>query len=255
MLGAIIGDIVGSRFEFHNTNKYNFKLFDRRECFFTDDTICTVAIADALLSGSDDYASFLQKWCRKYNEPIRSFGGSFGGWIWQDVPVPYNSFGNGAAMRVSPISLFCKDDASVIRCALGSAAVSHNHPEGLVGAMAVALAGFRLMRAVGSNEKVEAINSVLDYFYKDVDGSAPGVFDETCQGVVPVALRIVRDSLTFEQAIRTAIVYGGDSDTLAAIVGGMAETFFGIPKRIKDEALDFLPADMKSVVSSFYASI
>ncbi|MBQ8989150.1 MAG: ADP-ribosylglycohydrolase family protein [Prevotella sp.] len=140
MLGAIIGDIVGSRFEFNPTNDYNFELFTD-DCGFTDDTICTFAIADALLKGKD-FGVSLHEWCRLYPHPKGSYGERFGQWVRSDCPQPYNSFGNGSAMRVSPVAWFCKSREQMLACAKMTAMCTHNHPEGVKGAQTTALAIF-----------------------------------------------------------------------------------------------------------------
>lgn len=246
MLGAIIGDIIGSRFEFNNTKQYDFELFTD-ECSYTDDTICTVAIAEALLTGGD-YKDSLLKWCKKYPNPMGSYGGSFARWINEPVQMPYYSFGNGAAMRVSPVAWAFETSSEVIREAIETANVTHNHPEGIKGAMATALAVYYLR----TTKKRECLDVIEGMFY---DGNAKykrGVFDETCQGTVPVALRIVRDSKDFEDAIRQTMAWGGDSDTLGAIVGAMAEALYGIPVGIQRYAKSYLPNDMLQVVNKFY---
>ena len=244
MLGAIIGDIVGSRFEFNNTNKYDFGELFTHECSFTDDTICTVAIADALLNGSKDYKGSLLKWCRKYNGLC--YGRAFKAWI--DNPVPYNSFGNGAAMRVSPVAWAYSTAAEVTSESIATANVSHNHPEGIKGAMAAALAVYYLR----TTKKRECLDVIEGMFYDRKAKYKRGVFDTTCQGTVPIALRIVRDSKDFEDAIRLSMAWGGDSDTLGAIVGSMAEALYGIPVGIQRYAKSYLPDDMLQVVNMFY---
>ena len=248
MLGAIIGDIVGSRFEFHNTDKYNFGKLFTKQCDFTDDTICTVAIAHAILKADYNYKDALLYWCRKYPNPMGSYGGSFARWINSEDPQPYNSFGNGAAMRVSPVAFAWSTSADVIREAIATASVSHNHPEGIKGAMATALATFALRK---SHNKETAIR--IEQLFYDLNAKyTRGRFDETCQGTVPVALRIISESCDFEDAIRMAMAWGGDSDTLGAIVGGMAEALYGIPSDIKAAAMEYLPADMRIVINEFY---
>lgn len=249
MLGAIIGDIVGSRFEFRNTDKYDFGPLFTKDCDFTDDTICTVAIAEAAIDYQTfDYKAHLLKWCRRYPNPMGSYGASFSAWIRSADPQPYNSFGNGAAMRVSPVAWAWNKPCDVISAAIETANVSHNHAEGIKGAVATALAVYYLR----TTKKREALD-VVESMYYDVDARYQrGKFDETCQGTVPVALRIVRDSTSFEDAIRLAMDWGGDSDTLGAIVGSMAEALYGIPDKIKNNAMSYLPNEMKDVVKTFY---
>ena len=251
MLGAIIGDIVGSRFEFNNLKKKNFELFTK-DCSFTDDTICTVAVADAILHGSDDYGHYIHEWCRRYPHPMGGYGGSFAKWVASDNPQPYGSWGNGAAMRVAPIG-FAFGHPDVLREACKSAQCSHDDPEGTIGAMAVADA-IRLILDNGEYVK-DGLGELLHRYYGDIRGAAPGVFDETCMGCVPVAFRIVMEARSFEDAIRRTMQYGGDSDTLGAIVGGMAEARFGVPDGFMPDAFAYLPNEMIEVIGRFYHHI
>lgn len=249
MLGAIIGDIVGSRFEFDNHLSKDFELF-HDECDFTDDTICTIAIADAVLSHSG-FRSSLIKWCRKYPNPKGAYGCSFSQWIMSKNPTPYGSFGNGSAMRVSPIGWISNDERFVATAAILTAAPTHNHPEGIKGAVSVSEA---IVCARKAEDKKEAVKKVALKHYPHYlsDFYLKGRFDETCQGTVPLCFKIIEDSTSFEDAIRTAISYGGDSDTIGAIVGGIAESVWGIPQDIRDKALMYLPREMKNIVKSFY---
>ena len=265
MLGAIIGDIVGSRWEFNPTNDYNFPLFSDKNSF-TDDTICTIAVADALLHGSDDYGKFIHKWCRKYPHPMGGYGGRFAKWVASDNPQPYNSFGNGSAMRVSPIGWWFDDGNDIWEEAKKSAECTHNHPEGINGAQAVvwAINGCREMRRCHKGktfDKEDILWGALDHgimlyeefpqnFKVDLEKCA-NKFDETCQGTVPVALWIVLNSTGFEDAIRKAVSLGADADTLGAIVGSIAEALWGIPEWMKEKALSYLPDEMKSVLLEF----
>ncbi|MBQ9532644.1 MAG: ADP-ribosylglycohydrolase family protein [Prevotella sp.] len=247
MLGAIIGDIVGSRFEFNNTRSYNFGPLFTNECQFTDDTICTVAIADAILNGSEDYAGYLQAWCGRYPNPMGGYGASFSRWIHDNEAKPYYSFGNGAAMRVSPVAWATRHSSETIAMAIATAQVSHNHPEGIKGAIATALA-ISCLRS----ERKSALKAIESVFYNPLAQYKRGVFDETCQGTVPVALRIIVDSQDFEDAIRLTMRWGGDSDTLGAIVGAMAEALYGIPEEYKKKAMGYLSSEMKVVIRKFY---
>lgn len=250
MLGAIVGDIIGSRFEFHNTEDVGFCLFDTT-CSFTDDTICTVAIADAILKGKP-YKDSVIEWCKKYPHPMGGYGCSFRQWLLSDNREPYNSFGNGAAMRVSPVAWAFVTKQDVQRQAIETAAFSHNHPEGLIGAMSVAEAIF-LLRNERKNKDLIVEGVARQYYGFHYYALMPkkGVFDETCQRCVPLAFHIVEDSRSFEEAIRRAVAWGGDSDTVGAIVGSMAEAKFGIPAEIKTVAFDFLPDEMQEVVNEF----
>lgn len=263
MLGAIIGDIVGSPYEFANTSNPRFPLFSKRSSF-TDDTICTIAVADALVSG-EDFGSALQRWGRKYPNPMGGYGGSFNAWLHSENPQPYNSFGNGAAMRVSPVGWAFNSEAETLRAALASAAPTHNHVEGLIGASVVAR-GIYMLRTTHSSCSVSILNRDLlvpaygiDWFERCVP--AFGQWDETCQGCVPLAFHIIdktdrlfnagRFGSPFEDAVRRAVLYGGDSDTLAAIVGSIAEARWSIPAEIREKALSMLPAEMVDVILKF----
>lgn len=257
MFGAIIGDIAGSRYEFNPTNDYNFQLFGG-DCAYTDDTICTVAVADAILCG-EGYGSSIHRWCRAYPNPKGSYGGSFSRWVASDAPEPYGSFGNGAAMRVSPVAWAFNDRDSVLENAAATAACTHNHPEGIKGAQTTALAIFLAlqMRRRGIAVNVDAIiNDCVNFSGYNInikDEAVRNKFDETCQGTVPVALWIIKQSNGFEDALRRAISLGADADTLGAITGSIAEAIWPIPKEIKSAALSFLPADMKKVTEQFTA--
>lgn len=252
MLGAIIGDIVGSPYEFANTSNPRFPLFSKGS-EFTDDTVLTIAVADALVSGCD-FATALYKWGWKYRNPKGAYGGSFSAWLNSPNPVPYNSFGNGAAMRVSPVGWAFKSEAKTLRAALASAAPTHNHVEGLIGASVVARAIY-LLRTMKrpSFLKGKVADLVVASYGEDWQYHLParGVFDETCQGCVPLAFAICAQSSGFENAVRRAVLWGGDSDTLAAIVGSLAEARWGIPDDIREKALELLPADMRSVIEKF----
>lgn len=252
MLGAIIGDIVGSPYEFANTSNPRFPLFGKGS-EFTDDTICTIAVADALLTG-ESFRSSLQRWCCKYPNPKGGYGGSFNAWLHAINPMPYNSFGNGAAMRVSPCGWAAKSEAETLRAALASAKPTHDHMEGLIGASVVARAIY-LLRTMNRPSFLngDVVNLVASHYGEHWSMRIParGVFDETCQGCVPLSFLICSESDGFEEAIRRAVLYGGDSDTLAAIVGSLAEARWGIPGDIREKALSMLPAEMCSVIVQF----
>lgn len=263
MIGAIIGDIVGSKYEFNNTFDYNFKLFDKG-CNFTDDTICTIAIADAIVQARDgkpiasDFRYSLLKWCRRYPHPMGGYGSSFSKWLACKHPQPYNSFGNGAAMRVSPVGFAYSITPTTIREAMESAKVSHNHMEGLIGASVVALAiskmiNIRNLRDDSIKPKAILYDIIEEYYGFNWEMNIPpkGMFDETCQGCVPLAFKICIESNSFEDAIRRAISYGGDSDTLGAIVGGLAQAAYGVPIELKQMALSYLPLEMIEVYNKF----
>lgn len=260
MIGAIIGDIVGSRWEFNPTNDYDFEWLSD-ENSFTDDTICTVAVADALLKGRD-FGESIHEWCNRYPHPMGGYGGRFAQWVRSDNPQPYNSFGNGAAMRVSSVAWAANDleFKYLLKMAEEAAACSHNHPEGIKGAQTVALAiqyGIELpsYHPNFTQEHVkELVESCAKYAGYDINIKKEDVinrFDETCQGTVPVALWIIGNSISFEDAIRKAVSLGADADTLGAIVGSIAEAIWGIPKEMQLEIMHYLPSDMNRVVLQF----
>ena len=256
MLGAIIGDIVGSRWEFNPTNNYNFELFSD-ENGFTDDTICTVAVADALLEGRD-FGESIHEWCRRYPHPMGGYGGRFAQWVLSDNPQPYNSFGNGAAMRVSPVAHWFEDVNEVLDAAAATAQPSHNHEEGIKGAQTVALAIFKALSYHRYQEAPLHIDEILhecvEFSGYDINMPKSSVlnrFDETCQGTVPVALKIISMATCYEDAVRLAVSLGADADTLGAIVGSIAEAIWGIPMKLRHQVENFLPDDMHSVLLRF----
>ena len=257
MLGAIIGDIVGSKYEFNNTLDYDFEMFAEGSDF-TDDSVCTVAVADAILNGKT-YEDSLLEWCRRYPSPKGSYGGRFAQWIHSDNPQPYNSFGNGSAMRVSPVAWLFDEQEKVIEEAAKTAAPTHNHPEGVKGAKAVAHAiwYFRHGGADGGKGDMQGFVSLAKEYYPDFDTRdyPVGVFDETCMEVVPLSFHLLAQSTSFEDAIRLAISHGGDSDTIGAIVGSMAEARFGIPAAIREKVMTYLPDDMMKVYQLFVERI
>ena len=258
MLGAIIGDIIGSRWEFNSTNDYNFELFSDKNSY-TDDTICTIAVADALLHGRD-FGESIHEWCNRYPHPMGGYGGRFAQWVHSENPLPYNSFGNGSAMRVSPVAHWFDTLDEVLDAAAATAIPSHNHDEGIKGAQTVAMAIFKALQY--GHEAPLYINNILEecllFSGYDLDIRRADVvnrFDETCQGTVPVALWIISDSTSFEDAVRKAVSLGADADTLGAIVGSISEAIWGIPKEIEQSISSFLPEEMKEVVEEFYKRI
>lgn len=250
MLGAIIGDIVGSRFEFNNTNKTDFELFTP-ECSYTDDTICTVAIADAILKGKS-YKDSLVEWCRKYPNPMGAYGGSFSRWIYN--PEPYGSYGNGSAMRVSPVGWAFDDYETVLDNAKKTAEVSHNSIEGIHGAQCVANLIFHLRtRKIDKEAVARCVQHSYGYIVPPIDVlKRSNAFNETCQVTVPQAISCFLEANSFEETIRLAVSIGGDSDTIAAIAGSIAESYYGIPMDIWKHSMDYLPDEMQCVISNFY---
>lgn len=257
MLGAIIGDIIGSRWEFNPTNDYNFELFSDKNSF-TDDTICTIAVADAILHNSNDYGKYIHEWCRRYPNPMGGYGGSFAQWVRSDNPKPYGSYGNGSAMRVSPVAHWYDNVDDVLDATAATALPSHNHPEGIKGAQTVALAIFKALSYYKYQEAPLHIDEILhecvEFSGYDINmpkASVVNKFDETCQGTVPVALKIISMATCYEDAVRLAVCLGADADTLGAIVGGIAEAIWGIPMKLRHQVEKFLPDDMQTVLHKF----
>lgn len=258
MLGAIIGDIVGSRWEFNPTNDYIFEWLSR-ENEFTDDTICTVAVADALLH-ERDFGESMHDWCNRYPHPMGGYGGRFAQWVHSSNPQPYNSFGNGAAMRVSPVAHWYQYVDEVLDAAAATALPTHNHDEGIKGAQTVALAIFRALQfnkkdSLSTTTHIdEILQECVQFSGYDINMPKAAVqnrFDETCQGTVPVALKIISMATDFVDAVRLAVSIGADADTLGAIVGSMAEAIWGIPAHIQQQIMDFIPKEMKQVFEKF----
>jgi ADP-ribosylglycohydrolase len=249
MIGAIAGDIIGSIYEHWPIKTKDFPLFSNR-CKFTDDTVLTVAIADAILSGLS-YRQSLQEFGRLH--PNAGYGGSFIQWLHSDNPQPYNSWGNGSAMRVSPVGFAFQSEADVMLNAKLTAQVSHNHPEGIKGAQATALAIFMAKSGRGKNKIKKRISNEFGYdLNRTVDEIRPEYsFDVSCQGTVPEAIIAFIDSDSHEDAVRNAISLGGDSDTLACISGGIADAFYGVPENIRMEVQNRLTPDLLKIVESF----
>jgi ADP-ribosylglycohydrolase len=250
MLGAIVGDIVGSVFEWRPVRSTDFPLF-APESRFTDDTVLTVATAYAILNDVP-YDTVYRDFGRRY--PDAGYGGAFFDWLFEADPRPYNSWGNGSAMRVSPVGLAFDTAEDVLREAQRSAAVTHNHPEGVKGAQATALAVF-LARTGTSREEIRA--EIMLRFGYDLRRSLADIrphysFDVSCQGSVPEAIVAFLDSEDFEGAIRGAVSLGGDSDTQAAIAGAIAHAFDGhVPEQLASAARQRLPSDLLEVVDAF----
>jgi ADP-ribosylglycohydrolase len=252
MLGAIAGDMIGSIYEFDNIKTKDFPLFGT-DNEFTDDSILTVAIADAILNQSD-YAASLKHYFRRYPNPMGSYGGRFLQWAASDEAEPYNSWGNGSAMRVSAIGFAFNNLETVLREAKRSAEVAHNHPEGVRGAQSTAATIF-LARTGHSKDEIKTyIESIFAYHLSNtLDEIRPTYrFDVSCQGSVPQAIIAFLESTDFEDAIRNAISLGGDSDTIACITGGIAQAFYGeVPAAIAQEVWQRLDQPLRQVAETF----
>lgn len=250
MIGAIAGDIIGSVYEHCTIKTKDFPLFNA-ESTFTDDTVLTVAIADSILRNRP-YRDSVLAIGRRY--PLAGYGGSFIKWLHSDDPQPYNSWGNGSAMRVSPVGFAFDTRERVLKEARKTAEISHNHPEGIKGAQATALTVF-LARTSNSKEDIRLeINRLFAYdLDQTVDEIRPGYsFDISCQGTVPQAIVSFIDSDSYEDAVRNAISLGGDSDTLACIAGGIAEAFYGpVSDEIRSIVIGHLPPDLLEITEKF----
>ena len=250
MIGAIAGDIIGSVYEINNIKTKEFPLFSP-DCRFTDDTVLTVAVADVLLDGGN-YTQKFKNYCRHY--PNAGYGANFGYWAMSEQSEPYNSWGNGSAMRVSPIGFALNDLNSVLYEAKRSAEVTHNHPEGIKGAQATAAAIFLARTKKDKKEIKSYIKATFGY---DLDFTLDRIrpnyqFNVSCQGSVPQAIVAFLESTDFEDAIRNAISIGGDSDTIACITGGIAQAFYGeVPKAIAQPTLELLDRPLRQTVEAF----
>jgi ADP-ribosylglycohydrolase len=266
MLGAIIGDIAGSIYEFDNIKTKDFELFephannnpnyamngrDNSECFFTDDTVLTSAVANWAMGDTSDLSDILSDFTFRYSN--RGYGGMYMQWANSWDRQPYNSFGNGSAMRVSSVPWLVPDYVAMLAKSKASAEVTHNHPEGIKGAQATALAIWlaregdnvdNIRRAVSKfaeYDLTETVDEIREWYY----------FNETCQKTVPQAIVCALEATDFEDAIRNAISIGGDSDTVGAITGSIAEAIFGVPDEIVIKARSYLSDEINSVVDRF----
>ena len=254
LYGAIFGDIAGSIYEGNNIKTKNFELFDK-DSFFTDDTVMTIAVGAALQSCAGNYdklgdiaADAMRFLGRKY--PYSGYGLSFIQWLFHDDAKPYNSYGNGAAMRISAAAYYADTMEKTKELSYKITAVSHNHPEGIKGAEATSAAIFLALH--GSSKEEIKKHIVQNYYPIDfsLDEIRPNYkFNETCQDTVPQALEAFFESTDYEDAVRNAISIGGDSDTLAAIAGGIAEAYYGVSEQVKSFTLNKLPDDLRHLLT------
>jgi len=250
MIGAIAGDIIGSVYEYSPIKTKEFPLF-HPQCHFTDDTVLTIAIAQAIL-GRRPYPETVREMGRRY--PGAGYGCSFFHWLQADDPHPYHSWGNGSAMRVSPVGFAFETKEDVLREAAATAEFSHNHPEGIKGAQATALAVFAARRGATKAEIKREIEERFGYdLSRTVESIRPTYrFDESCQGTVPEAMVAFLESVSWEDAVRNAVSLGGDSDTLACIAGGIAEAFYGpVPPAVQKKVKGLLTEDLWEVTERF----
>lgn len=259
MLGAIIGDIAGSRFEFSNYRAKDFELFGDG-CFATDDSIMTLAVAQAIMdtkSRENYYDALAQNTVRAMQRvgrpyPACGYGGRFYDWMYSDDPKPYDSFGNGAAMRISPVIDFARTEEEAKALSRAVTAVTHGHPEGIKGAEATVIAGFMAKNGASRDDirsRIERDYYTLDFTIDSIRDSYK--FNETCQDTVPQAIEAFLESESFEDAVRTAVSVGGDSDTLAAICCGIAEHFYGVPPELEQAALEYLDGRLLGIYNAW----
>lgn len=259
MYGAILGDIIGSPYEFDRGNKSkDFEMFEG-DAGFTDDTVMTIAVAEALIAtlGEDDeeikesLVYSMRRWAKKY--PDAGYGGRFRGWLASTDPKPYGSYGNGSAMRVSSAGWLYDTLEETLHAAKLTAEVTHDHPEGIKGAQATAAAIF-MARTGSSKEDIK--NYIISEFGYDLSRTCDEIRPsyrhvESCQETVPEAITAFLEGESFEDVIRTAVSLGGDCDTLTCIAGSMAEAFYGVPEDLLDECILRVPAEMYEVIQSF----
>nr|WP_320118103.1 ADP-ribosylglycohydrolase family protein [uncultured Marinifilum sp.] len=250
IIGAVIGDVIGSVYEWNNIKSTEFNLFNPK-CKFTDDTVLTIAVADSILNNKD-YSQTILNYGRKYRG--RGYGGNFRNWLKSNNPKPYGSYGNGSAMRVSAVGFAYNDIDRVLEVAKQTAEVTHNHPEGIKGAQATAVAIFLARQGKSKQEIKNYISSTFNYNLDfTLDEIRPTYeFDVSCQGSVPQAIVAFLESSDFESAIRLAISIGGDSDTIACITGGIASAFYkNIPTEIIEFVSEILPNEFIEIMNRF----
>jgi ADP-ribosylglycohydrolase len=257
VIGAAAGDIIGSVYEHRPIKDRNFPLFSSR-CRFTDDTVLTMAVARAILDREEDgqapYESRIREFARRY--PDAGYGGNFSRWAAGEQTGPYGSWGNGSAMRVSPVGFAFNTVEEVLREARRSAEITHNHPEGIKGAQAAALAVLLARRKVPKEQIRGELSDRFGYrMNRSLAEIRPGYrFDVSCAGTVPEAVIAFAESDSFEDAVRNAVSLGGDSDTLACITGAIAEAWYGgVPKSIESRVRSMLPQPLLEVLTAFTA--
>ena len=247
MIGAIAGDIIGSRFEGHAGPPREFTLF-HPACRFTDDTVCTIAVADALLSGRD-FADTLRDFVRRH--PQRGYGGMFLDWAFTDGALAYGSWGNGAPMRVAAVGWLAREETEALELAAAQSVVSHDHPDAVAAAQAVALAILLARDGLPPASLRQRLVDDFDYDLTPEHALTGGGFDVSAAGTVPPALAAALEADDWEGAVRTSVCLGGDTDTLACIAGAVAEAIYGVPNDIAEVARNYLTEDLSAVLENF----
>ena len=258
MLGAVVGDIIGSTYEFHNTKSMGFELFEGASTY-TDDSVMTLAVAKWLVEDKKHTAKKLIKSMQKLGRkhPNAGYGGLFYSWLYQDDPQPYNSWGNGAGMRVSPVGLYAKTLDEALTLAALTASVSHNHPEGVKGAQAIATSVFLCKQGKTKQEIRDYVEKTFCYnLHRTIAEIRPRYgFDVSCQGSVPEAIIAFLEGNSFEEVIRLAISLGGDSDTIGCMAGAIAACMYPIPNYIAERCNNLLTDDLREIKDQFLEMI
>lgn len=254
MLGALVGDIIGSTYEFYGTKRTDFELFEEG-CRFTDDSVMTLAVAKWLVEDKKHTTKMLIKCMQELGQkhPGAGYGGLFYSWLYQDDPQPYNSWGNGAGMRVSPVGLYAKTLDEALELAAVTASVSHNHPEGVKGAQAIATSVFLCKQGKTKQEIRDYVEKTFGYnLHRTIAGIRPRYgFDVSCQGSVPEAIIAFLEGNSFEEVIRLAISLGGDSDTIGCMAGAIAACMYPIPHYIAERCNNLLTDDLREIKDQF----
>lgn len=254
MLGALVGDIIGSVYEFHNTKSTDFELFHGASKF-TDDSVMTLAVAKWLVEDEAHTLHYLIYCMQELGNrhPYAGYGGHFYGWLAKDNPQPYNSWGNGAGMRVSPVGLYAKTLDEALALAALTASVSHNHPEGVKGAQAIATSMFLCKQGKSKEEIKDYVETTFGYnLHRTIAEIRPRYeFDVSCQGSVPEAIITFLEGNSFEEVIRLAISLGGDSDTIGAMAGAIAACMYSISEEIAERCDRILTEDLRDIKDRF----
>ena len=253
MIGGICGDIVGSRYEGSTMNPYDGELF-HRDCDYTDDTVTLCATMDAL-SNNTNIEEALRSWCFRY--PDRGYGGQFKRWLNSPEQGPYNSYGNGAGMRIGPLGLLSVSKLELLHRSIELTKVTHNHPEGIKGAQAIALACWLARNGYSTASIRSEITAQFNYdlSFSILELRERDVYEETCQVTVPIALTCALEASNFEQGMRNALYIGGDTDTIACMTGCICECLYGIPTKFIHNTLSMLPTEMSDLLECFYSPL